>query len=437
MVKDINIEFTQKSVSPWGGLKLMKDLIEKTGVKDQLAELDLPWPQSNRGYDPIDVIEAYWVSLWIGAQNFSQAHWIRDDDVIKEIFGWQKSPSQSTFSRFFKKFSWSRNNTVFEPLQSWFMNQLTLDNITLDLDSTVITRYGEQEGAHYGYNPNQKGRPSHHPLMAFMPNIRMVVNSWLRSGDTHDINNSKHFLDETLRILGNKKVGLLRADSGFYGRDFIQHLESQPNPLNYIIAVRLYKPFRKMLQGHQNWVAIDDGLEVCEFTWKPPQWDRERRFVAVRKNIRHFPKGGGKTLFPDQHQVWRYSLFVTNMDLPAQEICRTYWGRADSENRIKELKYDFSLEQFSSRDFWATEAAQRFMMMAYNLMSLFRQLVLKGPSKQFLKSIRFQCYAIGSWISKSGRSRTLKLSLTKRKVRWMEGLFSKIGGASPPFSYYS
>ena len=430
----LDIEFSQKPVSPWGGLKLMKDLIDRSGIRDQMAELDLPWPGSNRGYNPLDVIEAFWVSMWIGAQNFSHCHWIRDDEVLKEIFGWSKTPAQSTYSRFFRKFSWKRNNAVFEPLQEWFMSQLQVDNITLDLDSSVISRYGNQQGAYPGYNPAKKGRPSHHPLMAFMPQMRMVVNSWLRSGDTHDKNNYQHFLDETLRIVGTKKVGLVRLDSGFYASDVLENLEQRQ--LNYIVAVKLYPPFKKLLRGMQKWRVMDDGLEVCEFYWQMPGWQRKHRFVAVRKNIRHFPKSGGKELFADQDQVWRYSLYVTNMDLPAEEVCRTYWNRGDAENRIRELKDDFGLAQYSLNDFWATEAAQRFMMVAYNLMSVFRQAVLKSPQQAYLKTIRFKCYAIGSWVTKNENNKKLKLSLAKHKVKWMEGLFSRAQSASPPYEHY-
>jgi len=38
------------------------------------------------------------------------------------------------------------------------------DNYTLDLDSSVLTRYGDQEGAERGYNPAKPGRNAHHPL---------------------------------------------------------------------------------------------------------------------------------------------------------------------------------------------------------------------------------------------------------------------------------
>ena len=45
-------------------------------------------------------------------------------------------------------------------------------------NSTVMTRHGEQEGVARGYNPAKPGRVSHHPLMAFVSETRMVANCW-------------------------------------------------------------------------------------------------------------------------------------------------------------------------------------------------------------------------------------------------------------------
>ena len=56
--------------------------------------------------------------------------------------------------------------------------------VTVDFDSTAITREGSQEGSAKGCNPNRKGRNSHHPLMAFISQTRMVANAWLRPGNT-------------------------------------------------------------------------------------------------------------------------------------------------------------------------------------------------------------------------------------------------------------
>ena len=103
---------------------------------------------------------------------------------------------------FFGKFSQKRNGEVFPVLQNWFFDQLGVDNITVDFDSAVITRYGEQEGSAKGYNPNKRGRNSHHPLMAFVGQTRMVANAWLRPGNTADSSSCKLFMQETF----NQKV---------------------------------------------------------------------------------------------------------------------------------------------------------------------------------------------------------------------------------------
>ena len=70
----------------------------------------------------------------------------------------------------------------------------------------------------------------------------MVANCWLRSGDAHTANNFHGFLCDTLEKLSGKKIGLLRADSGFFSKDIIEHLENTEQPIPYIIAVRLKFP---------------------------------------------------------------------------------------------------------------------------------------------------------------------------------------------------
>lgn len=65
------------------------------------------------------------------------------------------------------------------------------------------------------------------------------------------------------------------------------------------------------------------------------------------------------------------------MKLSTSEIWRIYRGRGDAENRIKELKYDFGFDSFNLKNFFATEAALIFVMIAYNLMSLFRMFIFQ------------------------------------------------------------
>ena len=39
-----------------------------------------------------------------------------------------------------------------------------VNNTVVGWDSTVVVRYGNQEDAAIGYNPQKPGRPSRHPL---------------------------------------------------------------------------------------------------------------------------------------------------------------------------------------------------------------------------------------------------------------------------------
>lgn len=63
-----NIEFSNHSVTSWGGMKLMKDLLDASKIKDQLRELPLPEKDSNRGFEPTQILECFWTSVWIGRQ---------------------------------------------------------------------------------------------------------------------------------------------------------------------------------------------------------------------------------------------------------------------------------------------------------------------------------------------------------------------------------
>ncbi len=67
--------------------------------------------------------------------------------LLQSIFDIKRLPSQSTYSRFFHKFDMEKNSEILPQLQQKFLSQIDVGSITIDLDSTVITRYGNQEGA--------------------------------------------------------------------------------------------------------------------------------------------------------------------------------------------------------------------------------------------------------------------------------------------------
>jgi len=426
---ELKIQYSDKKVTPFGGMKLLKDFIDTTNIIEDLRSVNLPYPQSNAGIDPIDIIQGFWLSIFTGASRYIHADWLRYDTVLQEIFQIKRLPSQATYSRFFHKFSWEKNEEVFALLQQKFLSQIDVGALTIDLDSSVITRYGNQEGAAKGYNPKKMGRNSHHPLMAFIDQTKMVANAWMRAGNTSDLNNYDAFLTETFDVaLKDKEIGLVRADSGFYSNNFLKWFEKRD--LNYVIAVKFYQNIKFEIGKIEKWIEITDGLEVCNMYFKPDNGEK-RRYIIVRKRIKDFPNSGGKLLFDEP--TYRYSAYVTNLKLPVDQIYNIYNTRADCENRIKELKYDFGADNFCLKEFYATESSFRFIMMAYNVMALFKHQVLNSTMQ--LKTLRAYCFAIGSWITNHSNEQVLNIALPQKRRAWMDGLFENIKNSQLPYKY--
>lgn len=432
---DLKLAFTDKEITPWSGMVFMKKLLDKTGILTKLIACDLPQQGSNRGYDPIQLITGFMVSVWCGANRFEHLEVSRFDDVLRRIFGFRKMAGHKAYQRYFKKFTIAINQQVFTKLSQWFFSQIKLDNYTLDVDSTVLTRYGTQQGAAKGYNPRKPGRNSHHPLLAFVDESKMIANFWLRSGDAYTTNNFVSFLQDTMARLKGKKISLLRADSGFYGKEIFEFVEEKN--IKYVIVARHYSTIQRKVAGLKDWWTLEDGLQITETTYQSDTWEEPRRLVVVRQQIKKRPKATGRQLklFKEEgvYQDYRYSCYITNLELSAHMVWKVYRGRADCENRIKEIKEDFGFGNFNMQDFAATEAALNFVVIAYNIMSLFKQAVLQSDTLHQLKTLRYKIFAIGGYITRSGNYKLLNLSLSMKRRKWIEGIWNESQNFSWPF----
>lgn len=435
---EFEISYTNKEITPWGGMVFLKQMLEKMGFREVIEQSpDLPRRGSNRGYGTSTIIESFIASIWCGANRFLHTEVTRHDAAMGKIFGWKNTPGQDVYRRFFSKFTQGRNHRVSEYFYSWIFDNFKFDNFTLDIDSSVMTRYGAQEGAKKGYNPAKKGRPSHHPLIAFIADVKLVANMWLRSGDTSSANNFLGFLEDTLSKLKNKTVSLIRLDSGFFQSNILDHLEAKT--MDYIVAARFTHPVQRIIDSSTNWILLDTGIEICEQMYQSNSWQKPRRMVIVRQRIKERPQAPGKqlTLFSEEeiHRNYRYSAYVTNLKLAPAEVWRIYRGRAEAENRIKELKYDFGFDSFNLKDFYATEAALTFAMIAYNLMSLFRTFLLQEKTQKTLSTLRYKTFAIGAYFEKLNGKLVLKIALNKKRRAWFTGLWNHSKTFDYPFAF--
>jgi hypothetical protein len=433
---EFDISFTDREITPWGGMVFLKQMLQKIEFRKIVDENDdLPKAKSNRGYKASTILESFITSIWCGANRFLHTEVTRHDAVLGDIFDWKRTPGQDTYKRFFSKFDQAKNQRISDYFYSWIFDNFKFDNFTLDIDSSVMTRFGSQEGSKKGYNPAKRGRPSHHPLIAFIADVKLVANMWLRSGDTSASNNFLGFLEDTLGKLKAKTISLIRLDSGFFSGEIMEYLEGKS--LNYIIAAKFTHPIQRIIKSSTNWILLDTGIEICEQMYQSESWEKARRIIIVRQRIKDRPKATGKqlSLFAEEevHQNYRYSAYVTTLQLAPVEIWRMYRGRGDAENRIKELKYDFGFDSFNLQSFFGTEAALTFAMIAYNLMALFRTFLLQEKTQKTLSTLRYRTFAIGAYFDKVHGKLVLKMALNKKRRQWFKGLWNHSKDFEYPF----
>lgn len=312
----------------------------------------------------------------------------------------------------------------------------TIQEDRLTFDSSVLPRYGEQEGAKKGYNPIKHGRPSHNPLLAFLNRSKHVIHLWNRSGNVASWNNIIAFFASSYELICThiRILGVI-ADSGFYLRQFIETLENEH--LTYIIAVRLVRPIQRQIYSLANWKEIAKGLSVSEFSFMHPGWEKERRYIVVRQNIIRRKKAMGKTLplFANEIDIkdYRYSAWITNAKESPYEVWTMCKPRANDENTIRELKEDFALGGFSMRKFYAVEAAMVLRVLVYNLFLLFKHEFLgKKEKRQHLKTLRYKYFVLPAQMGSNGRDAVLRISVQSRKI-WakLSSLFARISQYIP------
>jgi hypothetical protein len=402
---EIGIEFTDKPMTPWGGMVLFSGLARQIGLEQALRDA-LPFElTSPNATDPVEIVLAFMAGVLTGSRRLAHVERLRWDEPVRQILGLKRFVSDSTLARFFRRFTAGKVTEVFESLMRWQLKQLKLEDEILDLDSSIMERYGKQEGAYLGYNPKKHRRPSHHPLIATLGTRPWVVHAWLRSGNTTSARGAEHFLEEALALLPSPTaIRFLRADSGFGIESFLSCVEEKG--LIYTISARFTLGL-KNLTAVASWRELQPGIEVSEVMFQAHGWKRKRRVVLIRQRTKARDFIRGRELFDDP--AYAYQAILTNRTEAPEEVWRFYRPHAEIETRIRELKWDYGIDGFAQKRFFATEAAFRLVCVTFNLVSLLQERT--GQKYQTLGTLRTQLLACGAVLGRAGRRTILRLSL--------------------------
>jgi len=391
-----------------GGLFIFAKFLDRIGLH-RILEKDLSLTIRKGGKQTkqpiIGRIYSLILSITTGCFRMYEIDELRDDPQFKTVQVGLFDGVSTTFSRTLKKF---RRVHVYELTRSFgrIVKKLLVGMrmITMDLDSTVTSVYGNQEGSDKGYNPKKKGLKSYHPLLAFVYEKGFLLNGILRCGSSYTSNGVIQFFQETMSRLPKcvRRIRL-RCDSGFFDGRFLEYLERHRKVIHYVIKVKMKNMVQLMGLGSiEEWEKIGENLYVGETVYKARSWQRARRIIVVKREER-FCDG-----YVFEHKGYMYSCYVTDFNWEPEKVVEFYNQRGGAENYIKDFKYGYGWGKMLTSSFIANEVIFLITMLTYNL-TKFYQYALLGLNELDKTIIRLRERYIyqAAVITRSGGSHTI------------------------------
>lgn len=281
----------------------------------------------------------------------------------------------------------------------------SIDNpemVLLDLDSTLLSTYGKQEGNGFNFHYSSNG---YHPLVCYDGLTGDLLKIQLRNGTAYSSTGVTEFLQPLLdeHLTQYPETNLyLRGDSGFATPKLFDQAEH--NGCSYAIRLKanqnLYKKSSHIKMKLDEATAsnkVDYAVCYGEFMYQAASWKYPRRVVC-------------KVEKPSNQFSYMYTFIVTNMDLTPYEVIKFYCNRGRMENFIKECKGGFNFNSMSSPTMTVNANRLQLCMLAYNLFNWFRRLVLPAKMRRLqIDTIRLKLMKIAAKVINSARYITFKL----------------------------
>jgi hypothetical protein len=207
--------------------------------------------------------------------------------------------------------------------------------------------------------------------------------------------------------------------------------------VKFIVVARLTRPVQSLLRRATRWLATDldatdlDGTEVAELDYHDADVPATARFIAIRHRLKDKRRrAGGKPLIGCPGYL--HQVLVTNLprSVPPREVWRDDHGRAACENVIKELDAGYGLPELVCKDFWATEAALSFGVLAHNLIVLFARKPgwLEAVT---LGTLRDWLFVTAGIISRPQGQTAIKLAVPTAERPWWQTIWAKLPSPYP------
>jgi len=411
----LKVDFQGSRVTSDGGLLLVRELDERLGLSELISEhLTDGRRGKNTQLSLPDLLRQSIYSRLAGYEDVNDAERLAQDPTFR-LMGSERI--------------WERGAALTSRLQSFETELLTQEEnlsglaainreliaraeaidspqrVVLDMDSTEIPVYGQQEQS--AYNGHFEST-CYHPLLLFNGEGDCLA-AKLRPGNVHSAEDWEEvLLPEIERQQELGKDVVFRADAAFAKPEIYEALEERG--VKYAIRLpandSLERDIEELLTRPVGRPSHKSVVWYKGFLYQAASWKTARRVVAKVE----FHAG---ELFP------RVGFIVTNLETPSRAVVRFYNKRGTAEQWIKEAKQAVKMTRLSCHRFRSNQVRLALSLLAYNLGNLWRRLALPtGIENWSLTSLQQRLVKTGGRLVKHARYYWLLLAeshLTRRR----------------------
>lgn len=388
------------STTAFAGLPLFARLAESLGLIPALEERLHFLKRRQRGYAVWQFVLSLMLLLIAGGESLTDSQLLQSDRSLKRLLGWSRLPAATTLGQFLhrctrpalKALSLVNARLATKP----FCRQL-MQSVTLDFDATLIESH--KQNAQYTYEKF----PGYNPLLGFIAETKMVLRGLFRPGNASPSSNALSFLRGALKLLPPWVTNIrIRSDSAWYNHRVMDYCHDRG--IQFTITAVLTEPLIEAAKAipEKSWCYLDRTNQVAETIHVVGDSTRAYRAVVLRSELKQTDAFTG---------AYCYYVIMTNInDWTPARVARWHRRRATAENVIKELKHGFGINRLPCGELLANAAYFEANLLAYNLVQLYKQLVLPAGWQQCtIKTLRLRLLNLGAVVVRHARELRLKV----------------------------
>jgi len=416
----LRVDFQGSKVTSDGGLVLVRELDERLGFSDLIARHLTDSRAKNTQLPLADLLRQSIYSRMAGYEDVNDAERLAQDPAFRLIGSekiWERGAALTSRVQSFETelLTQEKNLAGLAAINRELLAKVETKDfpqrVVLDMDSTEIPVYGQQEqSACNGHFETT----CYHPLLLFNGDDDCLAGK-LRAGNVHSTEDwGELLLPEIERQQGLGKEVVFRADAAFAKPEIYEALEERG--VKYAIRIpandSLERDIAELMTRPVGRPSHKPVVWYKGFLYQAASWKTARRVVA--KVEFHFGE-----LFP------RVGFIVTSLETPSRAVVRFYNKRGTAEQWIKEGKQAVKMTRLSCHRFRSNQVRLALSLLAYNLGNLWRRLTLpKRIENWSLTSLQQRLVKTGGRLVKHARYYWLLLAeghLTQRRFGAMLG----------------